>query len=164
MADKQPTKGALTNIQLAGQVARDVELESVILRSSHLETHLEETVALDELAVEQQFRPRHELLESPRRIRVFIAFKLDLLTRVEPQRGVLQFVAEYALEYRLPEGKNYSDLALHWFAELNGTLNVWPYWREHVHSVVARVGLGSLTLPVWRAKPQAVDATKASQG
>lgn len=157
MVDKRPTKGGLTNIQLAGQVARDVELDGVRLRASQLETHLEGQVALDELTVEQQFRPRYELLQSPQRMRVFIAFKLDLLTRDEPQFGVLRFTAEYALDYHLPEGKEYSDLELHWFAELNGTLNVWPYWREHVHTVVARAGLGSLTLPVWRAKAQVVN-------
>lgn len=40
------------------------------------------------------------------------------------------------------------------FGDINGTYNVWPYWREFVQSSTMRMGLAPLTLPVHRPADQ----------
>ena len=148
-----------TNFQLAGLVAKDVELDSIVLKRAELESHATSETEVTELAQASQFRPSYELLKGPpRRLAVHMAFVLDLSFPTEPPTNVLHLGAEYALTYKLPETTSeYPPEALQWFAELNGTLNVWPYWRELVHTVVARVGLGSITLPVWRAQARPIE-------
>lgn len=36
------------------------------------------------------------------------------------------------------------------FGEINGIYNAWPYWREFVQNTIVRMGLPTLTLPVFR--------------
>jgi hypothetical protein len=36
------------------------------------------------------------------------------------------------------------------FATINEVFNAWPCWREYVQNVVARMGLPSITVPVFR--------------
>lgn len=158
MIDQPQTTQTLTNFQLAGLVAKDVELESVLLTRADLESHVVSGIDVTELELAQHFRPRFELLTAPRRLKVCTAFVLDLTRPGEQSASVLHLSAEYSLTYKLPDpGPDYTKESLECFAELNGTLNVWPYWRELVHTVVARVGLGSITLPVWRAQARPVE-------
>ncbi len=154
---------AVTNIQLASQVARDVELESVLLTAAQLQSQVDPATDVTKLATKQQFRSRYEFREKPRRLRVMIAFVFDLEASENGSRNVLHLAAEYALTYRLPEEQQYSPDSLGWFSELNGALNVWPYWRELVHTVVARTGLGSITLPVFRAVAKVVEEAKGQE-
>lgn len=150
-----------TNIQLAAQVSRDVELESILLRSAQVEALADETehLSLAEIRVDQKSRASYRIVTEPRRLKVALEFVLDLAHgQQDAQSPVLHLAAQYMLVYRLPEGSEYAEASLRWFAELNATLNAWPYWRELVHTVAARVGLGSITLPVFRAMPKPVDA------
>jgi len=156
-AQQQPA-APVTNFQLASRVSKDVELVSILLKRADLESHVVQEMNVTELSLTQQFRPRYELVEGPRRLLVHMGFVLDFSAPKDPPENVLHIAAEYTLTYTLPEGgAEYPPEALNCFAELNGALNVWPYWRELVHTVVARVGLGSITLPVFRAKARPVE-------
>lgn len=157
MNDKATSeKEVVTNLQLASHVSRDVALESIVLKSAHLDVPSPD-VDLTRMGVKNQFRARYEFAAKSSQLRVLIAFVLDLELPEEPAKSILHLGAEYSVAYRVPEGREYSALELENFAELNGALNVWPYWRELVHTVVARAGLGSITLPVFRAVPKVID-------
>ncbi len=78
--------------------------------------------------------------------------------------------AEFELKYKLPKDISASKRDLNAFAEMNGVFNVWPYWREFIQSMVTRMNLPPLTLPLFRladtAKPKLIskEASKAKAG
>jgi len=41
------------------------------------------------------------------------------------------------------------------FARTNGIYNAWPYWREFVQNMIARMNLPPLVIPVFRLFGQA---------
>lgn len=153
-----------TNMQYAGAVASKVELQSVLLRSAHLDTSIPADSGSAKITSEQDYKHRYELLKDPSRLRVLMTFRFAV-RRAEEEAGapLVTLIAEYALDYEIPPDATFQRIELECFADLNGTLNVWPYWRELVHTVVARVGLGALTLPVWRAKPKLIDPAEFPQ-
>jgi hypothetical protein len=57
--------------------------------------------------------------------------------------------AKFVVEYTLEAGDAPADQDLAAFAAINGTLNVYPFWREYVASCLARAGLPSILLPVF---------------
>lgn len=151
-----------TNVRLASEISKEVELLAVLLKSASVESNVDEGVSVGALDTQQHFRARYEL-PAPDRIRVYMTFSLSLNEKGEPGKDVLKLIAEYSLSYRVPEGAEYSAESLQHFSELNGTLHLWPYWRELVHSVVARVGLGSITLPVYRVKARNLDEEETKE-
>lgn len=66
------------------------------------------------------------------------------------------------ISYSLPEqvSDGISDEQLEAFAQLNGTFNAWPYWREYVHQVFQRMELPSIVLPLYR-KPAVSKTARA---
>ena len=168
-----PHKGALmsetkavakspTNMALAAKVSRDVELDSVLLKSAHMSSQVDNDAEYREFNVNHNYRPSYRLNEAKSRIEVLVAFKIELTETDDSddsEKEILALEAEFLLQYSYPEGKAYSADNLKYFAELNGTVNVWPYWRELIHTVTARAGLGSITVPVYRAKARRVEAT-----
>ena len=63
---------------------------------------------------------------------------------------LLSITATFMAVYSIPEPSSYSPDDLQCFARLNGTYNVWPYWRELVHTMGSRAGLPGLVVPVFR--------------
>jgi hypothetical protein len=55
----------------------------------------------------------------------------------------------YELTYALPKGFNVSRRELNAFAKTNGIFNAWPYWREHIQALFARMDLPQPTLPAY---------------
>jgi hypothetical protein len=159
MPDAPAKKAATpTNISLAGSVARDVELESIFLRRADVEAFsADPTLRFDELDARVENAPRYE--RNAADVRVYIAFLLDLSEREEGgPKKVLHVSADYVLHYRVPAETEYQPDALKYFAEINGVINAWPYWRELVHTAASRAGLGGITLPVFRApKAKAIE-------
>lgn len=65
---------------------------------------------------------------------------------------MVDLTATFLATYRLEDASSYPQDALHHFADLNGTLNVWPYWRELVQSFAGRAGLPGVVVPVYRPR------------
>ena len=66
-------------------------------------------------------------------------------------KPVVLINASFLLSYDFnDEFDNYPDEAFKKFAETNGVFNAWPYWREFVQNATVRMGLPSLTIPVFR--------------
>lgn len=113
------------------------------------------TVDVDALPGELRFetsrRHRHRRTETG--VDVFAEYRLDVMNDVQGSEREVLVEAEFQLRYSSANVLNHSEPELRWFAELNGTLNAWPYWRELVQTVLGRAGVGSLTLPLLRAAP-----------
>lgn len=65
---------------------------------------------------------------------------------------MVDLTATFLATHRLEDASSYPQDALHHFADLNGTLNVWPYWRELVQSFAGRAGLPGVVVPVYRPR------------
>jgi preprotein translocase subunit SecB len=73
----------------------------------------------------------------------------------------LSVEAHYGLMYRIESLENFApDDKVH-FGQLIGLNNAWPYWREFVQSLTARMGFPPLTLPLIRPA-QLLPVTPAS--
>ena len=77
-----------------------------------------------------------------------IKFGLELGEAEEPP--FVEVNAEYCLMYKLPDGYECSDEAIALFARKNAVVNVWPFFREHVQSMVSKMGLPPALLPLYR--------------
>ncbi|MFC1762381.1 hypothetical protein ACFL6U_09910 [Planctomycetota bacterium] len=98
-------------------------------------------------------------------ILVFAEFSLEIRLEDGPSKDpIVQIHAQFLLTYHIDSFDDLTDKAFRQFGEMNGVYNAWPYWREFVQNTTARMGLKSLTLPVFRVlpgKPKASPAKKA---
>lgn len=62
--------------------------------------------------------------------------------------------AGYMVRYILSAGPKPSDDELQKFAEVNGRLNITPYWREFLDTSLRRAGLPAIMAPVYRVSPK----------
>lgn len=70
---------------------------------------------------------------------------------VEPEKdAVVSVSAAFEIEYSLPKESRFSQEQLNTFSKINGVFHAWPYWREFVQNMVARMNLPTITLPVFR--------------
>lgn len=142
-----------TNLDRARLVSRDVEIESVVLTRVLMETHLDPLEMPEELRLMQRFRCTYEVPASRRDhllVRVELGVDADQPGKAQDGDALVHLRAQYLAVYRLDDPASYPEDALQHFAELNGTYNVWPYWRELVHTSAARAGLTSMLVPVFR--------------
>ncbi len=90
------------------------------------------------------------LVEGTNKFRVVVGHVLA--GRHGEQTAEVQVDASFELLYSLP--KDISPVPtpeeLQAFADTNALLNCWPYWRELVHDMVARMELPPLLLPLFR--------------
>lgn len=59
--------------------------------------------------------------------------------------------ASYEIKYRLSEGDPVSDEDLQAFGDINGRLNLTPYWRAYLHDCLNRAGLPPFLIPPFNA-------------
>jgi len=61
---------------------------------------------------------------------------------------VIKVRAHYNIIYTLDAGYVDDPAALKYFAENNALFNIWPFFREHLHSIVGKMGLPHFVLPL----------------
>lgn len=61
---------------------------------------------------------------------------------------LVEIVAHFKAHYLAKERLSKQEMAE--FAKANVRFNVWPYWREYVHSCCHRMGLPPLAIPLWK--------------
>jgi hypothetical protein len=67
--------------------------------------------------------------------------------REEDRLAIMSFV--FAVDYRCTAEQPPDADALSAFAQ-NAAFHAWPYWRESVHAVCARMRLPTMTVPMFR--------------
>jgi hypothetical protein len=105
--------------------------------------------------------------EAPSERRVISTIRLELRATTptppraadtegpSPQSSQFTIKATFELEYVVAEGSAVSKDALDLFARINGVYNSWPYWREFVQSMTARMQVPTLTVPLLRSSEAA---------
>lgn len=147
-------------MSFAAAVSRTVELQWIRLKRATLSIDAENVDSLPaELRFDTTVRHSHEFDSEVGFIDVKVEYRLDVLNEAAGSVREAMVEAEFQLRYSVPVGSSFQSNELRWFAELNGTLNSWPYWREMAQTVLGRAGLGSLTLPLWRAPVVPVDSS-----
>lgn len=81
--------------------------------------------------------------------------RLSLHMRSEAQvDAVLAYVfAEYSATYRIPSTIDCDAGLARRFTMTNCVHNVWPFFRELVHSMIGRTGLPAFVVPLFRMPP-----------
>jgi hypothetical protein len=155
-----------TNLDRAGLVARQAQLESVTLSRATVESRVDPLAPLPALRVEQGYRAGYTRPdEHPSHVYVAVEFQLSAAGAAgsEPEPDVVTLHAEYLLVYAVQGDEDLPDDALEHFADLNGSYNAWPYWRELVQTVTGRVGLSAIVIPVYRPPVRTLDEEPASE-
>ena len=142
-----------TNLERASLVSRSVEIESVTLTQIEMDADLDPQEVPRELRLRQQFRCRYETRES-QRDRLFVYVQPSFRRERSPARAgrTPRGRAECNVPRRLSDrgSASFPEDALQYFADLNGTYNVWPYWRELVQTFTGRAGLSGIVIPVFK--------------
>ena len=81
---------------------------------------------------------------------VIAEFHFKAYMESKEQDPALTIDASFVLTYQISNFAGLTQEGFEQFANLNGIYNAWPYWREFVQNMVGRMGLPSLTLPVFR--------------
>lgn len=155
-----------TNLDLAGKVARNVELEAVNLRHASVNAGYEPGELPEEVAIDIQYRTSMERKPSQGgtpypKLAVTVEFKFKVEAKSDENSiDVMLLEAGYLLTYALNPSAEIEDECFKYFAEVNGPYNAWPYWRELVQSVSGRLGLPGFVVPVFR--PVAIDVEASS--
>ena len=64
--------------------------------------------------------------------------------------------AEFAADYFVSKDNIPDDASIKQWSGQNAVLHCWPYWREHAHSMMAKMGLPVIMLPLFNAVPQII--------
>jgi len=154
-----------TNLQLARQVARQVQIEGVVLRKAEVEAFFEPNELPAELALSHGFRSAFQIhrSEDAQNLSVIVDFKFEAREVSEGESGeiVADLSATFHLLYSLPIEFEPEDGCLEQFATVNGVYNAWPYWRELVQTSTGRIGLPGVVLPVYRPVSKELDSGEA---
>jgi hypothetical protein len=113
----------------------------VLMRFGYLHTSLTGDAAEDGDSLDK---------ESYDGLQINAVFLIDYQARPERQQKLIDEPLEVDVE----------DVRA--FAEYNSTFNAWPYWREFVQSMCARMGLPQVVVPVLPV-PALFGLTKGSQ-
>jgi len=80
----------------------------------------------------------------------FKAFAESKVAKSKVQKPVVVIEASFLLAYKIENFEGLTQEGFEQFANLNGIYNAWPYWREFVQNTIVRMGLPSLSIPVFR--------------
>ena len=91
----------------------------------------------------------HAYCQEHRRLQVHVGFGLTLVSADSSDQKI-EMNASFVIDYALKGTAEFSDREFDAFAGLNGVHNAWPFWRELVHNLTARMGIRPLMIPVHR--------------
>lgn len=94
---------------------------------------------------------------------VVATMRASLVPQEAEDNSLVSITTSFELRYRLPQDFAVDAETLATFAETNGIYNAWPYWREFVQNIVARMGLPPVLLPVLRGRDVMKKAKKAKK-
>lgn len=150
-----------TNIQLARQVAKHVQIENIVLRKAEVEAFFEPNSLPPELSLQHGFRSEYQIQKSDsvQHLSVIVDFKFEAKDVSGGEGGdvVANLSATFHLLYSLPVDFDAERSCFEQFATVNGVYNAWPYWRELVQTSAGRIGLPGVTLPVFRPVSKELD-------
>jgi hypothetical protein len=88
-------------------------------------------------------------VDQQNNLRVLAQYSL-VAKRAEEKDPAVDIRASFELWYTIPPELKPSSPEIKAFSATNAMLNSWPYFRELVQSMIARMNLPPLTLPLYR--------------
>ena len=130
----------------------EVEIEGVRLVEANAETKVRSPA--DTGAVDLLVNQTAGISERQKNGTFFVVatIRARLVSEEAKEEPLVSVETSFELQYRLPEGLRVAPQTLITFAVTNGIYNAWPYWREFVQSMFARMGLPPVVLPLLRAR------------
>lgn len=154
------TEKAPSEVELAGNVARFVQIREVYLSGiqASLLVPRETYLAAGSWHLQHWISAEHGFEESSRLITVTLRLRAVVTGSKEGEEGPGQefftiecvFVLVYSFNVKGGPPPEERDQLFSAFAKINGTYNAWPYFRETVQSIVGRMGLPPVVVPVYR--------------
>lgn len=160
--DSEKTHKPASLAQLAGVIAKRVQIVSVQLMESQLSRHVRRNADIpSSLNLSYGIKVDYEFSPTEKGLDVSIAYRVEGRkaqpesegesfdkTQDPEQPDVFEIQGMMAVEYKLRDLDGVEEQHVEAFARMNGIYNTWPYWREYVQSAVGRMGLPPVTLPV----------------
>lgn len=148
---KKPIKRTQRQIdlELAIKVSNRVQLENVRLMSCSCNQNYLSGPGKKSFDIEKSVESSID--ESTNRIFVLTKFALQTYEVGDSTKESLtEIEASFLLIYQADFSDDITENAVEQFGNTNGIYNAWPYWREYVQNTIVRMGLPSLTIPVFR--------------
>lgn len=142
-------------LALAAAVSRRVQIHDVrLMGCNYKHTPL---AAKQRLEVQLSFDVKAHVNTKEKIVGVVPSFQMIALpVEGAEKKPAVEIQAVFMLVYKAESLEGLKTENFDSFARINGIYNAWPYWREFVQSATTRMGLPSLTLPVFR-----IDAREA---
>jgi preprotein translocase subunit SecB len=148
------------NLKDAVQVAEQVELQEVRLLGCNCNQSIKNIQGNKCFDVDKDIDVQVDREAG----RIFVVAKFSLKTFLEKEKNdpFATIDASFLLVYNAKNISEMPDEYFDSFGKTNGIYNAWPYWREFVQNATTRMGLPSLTMPVFRiVKPADVDSVQS---
>ena len=153
MTDDKTSPEEIDPLELAAPVAERVKILRIVLadskasRTSDAESNLSQDldVKIDISNVEIGIDAEEGIFV------VKPSFKLEAIREGSSNSSVfISIEASFVVVYSLDSITDFNENHFKAFADTNGIFNAWPYWREFVQSMINRMGLPAITVPVFR--------------
>lgn len=107
----------------------------------------------------------YKILPKTRKIEIMVTFKLQAVDAEEAEKIYFQIDSKYRVAYGYPDDYVVQKDDVRDFADRNAPFNVYPYFRELVHSELGRMGINMEPIPLFRVPPklEISDNKKAKQ-
>jgi hypothetical protein len=141
-------------IDLAAPVSARVDLKGIALFECEVRRDRGVNLSRESLRMAVGI-PDVTLQAEPERGQVVItlAFSLKAVREGETDaEPVLLIEAAFDLTYGLAKFEGLEEANFLAFARTNGVFNAWPYWRELVQNLIARMGFRPIILPLFRVQ------------
>jgi hypothetical protein len=128
-----------------------VDLAALFLHSCNVNRDLD---ALAYESIEVDMSSSGELLaEQGHGFQAKVSLCLVLHSSDDERKELVRFDSEYILVYKLTAEKKPSTNDIEVFCSMNAVYNVWPYWREFVHTMANKMDLPIPIMPLLKFKP-----------
>lgn len=98
--------------------------------------------------------------EPPERIGAFTTFTLTASHKDKPAGPTIEIKARFQVMYLFRSSiENWSANAFDTFGHFQVLPHVWPYWREFVQSLVSRMGMPTIRVPLLRPEHMSFEKT-----
>jgi preprotein translocase subunit SecB len=152
-ASEAKTDNLKEMLEQAYAVSDRIQLENVILAHCEAERAPEMSSRMDDgkltTTVSQIAFGKDD---NSSKLHLMVSFVLHVSGREKDEEDPpLRVKASFVLFYAVASFEGLSDDHFYSFGATNGMLNVWPYWRELVHSMTSRMGMPKpVVVPVFR--------------
>ena len=150
------------SLELATKVSERVEIQDVRL----LAATSRQTPLVSSPQIEVRFSHAVEMNVDRKKSLVAVVPRFVMQAFPAGRKGkevAVEVEAVFLLTYSISDLRGLLQSHYESFAQTNGVYNAWPYWREYLQNTIIRMGLPSLTVPVFRVGSRPKKPSKSSR-